>query len=274
MAWWLFLIECLVTIPCLWFPDPSLASSYHVHRPGKTCPAHRFYGKSHSWIEGVKIKALDQHFKKNLLKSDHNSIPYKRITRLCHGTSNLPQKLRMFNSGRRHKRYLFIHNDTVKAEIRGKGQLRQRRDTFVVIESNSFGNVKIRTLEEPAYYLCISPDRKKPVGIKKEQVIDPQSCLFREIYNTNSFTEFQSVKYYNTDFNTGCLAFNKHGRPRNVTRSRCGHHSTLFMERKSRVIIDIEDKRMRRKLYRALGKNTRHKRRVGLPYNNLQNQYN
>ena len=38
---------------------------------------------------------------------------------------------------------------------------------FVVIESNSFGNVKIRTLEEPVYYLCISSDRKKPVGIKK-----------------------------------------------------------------------------------------------------------
>lgn len=47
------------------------------------------------------------------------------------------------------------------------------------------------------------------------------------------------MKYYKKETNIGCLAFNKYGNGRKITRARCGHKSTLFMERKARIIIDM-----------------------------------
>ena len=37
---------------------------------------------------------------------------------------------------------------------------------YLVIESDSFGTIKIHSMQEPIYYLCIGKDGK-PVGIPK-----------------------------------------------------------------------------------------------------------
>lgn len=250
MGWIRILIELLLLLSWLHFPD---CNARHVHRG--SCPAKHVL----TFIEKSRIRQLDQHFHTNLLQSDTRSTPYTRVTQLCLGTSEVAKKYRIVNYGRRFKRYVFINNDTVKAKPNKKNA------HFLVIESNSFGNIKIRTLAPPIYYLCISDDRKKPVGVRKDEidhkVVDVRSCLFKEMYTSKQYTEFQSVKYYNGKTNKGCLAFNKHGKPRNITRSRCGHHSTLFMERKSRLYVDLQSERLKRRLLRVL-KNTRHKRRA------------
>ena len=69
---------------------------------------------------------------------------------------------------------------------------------------------------------------------------------------------FQSVKYYNKTLQTGCLAFTKHGKGRKITRSRCGHKSTLFLMRESQFIIDTRrnSSNVKRKLYNLLRKDS------------------
>ena len=86
------------------------------------------------------------------------------------------------------------------------------------------------------------------------QLVDKNTCIFKEQF-THKHVLFKSVKYYNESTNTGCLAFKRNGRGRRVTRSKCGHRSTLFLERKSRIIIDIHnDGPLRSKLISLLRK--------------------
>ena len=61
------------------------------------------------------------------------------------------------------------------------------------------------------------------------------------------------MQYYKEKTNVGCLAFNKYGGGRKITRARCGHKSTLFMERKAQIIIDMMNLgRVKNKLFSFL----------------------
>lgn len=164
------------------------------------------------------VSILRDHFYNS--KSDNVSTPFRRITRLFHKHG-------------RSRKHLSIRNQTVDTNANDRAHL--------VIESDSFGTVKIHSFKRPVHYLCIGPDAR-PRGVPEIQLdaasFDINDCIFRE-YTLGKHVQFKSEKYYNKKNNTGCLAFNKFGRGRNVRISKCGKRNTLFMERKPRIIIDI-----------------------------------
>ena len=81
---------------------------------------------------------------------------------------------------------------------------------------------------------------------------DKKNCVFKERFQ-GKYIQFESVKFYNKTHKTGCLAFNKHGKGRRITRSKCTHKSTLFLERNSKIIIDIQkNNKLKSKLFSLL----------------------
>uniref|UniRef100_A0A7M6DRS6 Uncharacterized protein n=2 Tax=Clytia hemisphaerica TaxID=252671 RepID=A0A7M6DRS6_9CNID len=177
--------------------------------------------------EMERLRQLDQHYRIMMRTSDRFSTPFKRITRLFH--TLVHKKVRT---------HVRINDKVIDANGMDKS-----KDAYLVIESDSFGTIKIHSMQEPIYYLCIGKDGK-PIGIPKvqlhAQLYDVNNCIFKEQF-THKHVLFKSTKFYNKKTNTGCLAFKKNGKGRRVTRSKCGHRSTLFLERKSRIIIDIHN---------------------------------
>ncbi|XP_047127904.1 uncharacterized protein LOC124808828 isoform X1 [Hydra vulgaris] len=197
--------------------------------------------------DNQEFKLLDQHYRNSLRASDLFSTPYKRITRLFHGL--------MKNSNHRH---VSMNNNTVKAISNDK-----TLEAHLVIESDSFGRIRIHSFKTPVHYLCIGDDGR-PVGIIKSDLDsgkqDINKCIFQEIFK-DKYVQFRSLYFYKTSTNTGCLGFNRYGTARRVTRSKCSHKSTFFIERFSRIIIDVnKNKHLKKQLLNFLKQtNKQHK---------------
>ncbi|CAN0091659.1 unnamed protein product [Lampetra planeri] len=134
-------------------------------------------------------------------------------------------------ASRRHVRTYQLYSRTSGKHVQVLGRnIEARGDdgdphAMLQAETDSFGgNIRLRGVET-GHYICMNK-RGKLVGKLNGRNRD---CVFIEIYLENNYTALQSAKH-----REWYMAFNRHGRPKNGTRTMRGQQEVHFIKRLTR----------------------------------------